>query len=220
MTCAVGQVFRPRMTSSSQGRVLGWVDVQDFDSLYRGCVWQIGLREFLISRDLKPQIHGSEIFALIWGCFQQLMFYTMEITTTALIHFNSVFSLSLETQEPHKVNTYVYSGYFGGGDYEQMVQQPEDTECPDLALAQRPLFFLKSPSLLTIQEKMTNGELEYYFVTGQAVIAPFFGLRSPINKTTSFEIVSRLSEQRENCCLPHTPYLPMARRVALDLSAM
>lgn len=47
-----------------------------------------------------------------------------------------------------------------------MVQQPEDTECPDLALAQRPLFFLKSPSLLTIQEKMTNGELEYYFVTG------------------------------------------------------
>lgn len=75
-----------------------------------------------------------------------------------------------------------------------MVQQPEDTGCPDLALAQRPLFCLKSPSLLTIQETMTKGELKYYFVTGWAVIAPYFGLASLINKTISFEIVSRLSE--------------------------
>lgn len=75
-----------------------------------------------------------------------------------------------------------------------MVQQPEDTGCPDLALAQRPLFCLKSPNLLTIQETMTNGKLEYCFVTGWAVIAPYFGLGSLINKTTTFEIVSKLSE--------------------------
>lgn len=79
-----GQVFRLRMTSSLQDRVHGWVDIHDFDLEHSGCVHQTGLKEFLISRYLKPQRFMAQKSRLSSGVVSFLAVHILhnEITTT------------------------------------------------------------------------------------------------------------------------------------------